>query len=124
MTEQADHGPLISLAEAAKTLPQANGKNFSTNTVWRWARKGVKSRAGDTIRLQHVRLGGKIYTTRQWVDEFGARLAQADAQYFEEAAQPHIRPQCLPPKRSHTGYSKERLAQIERAEQELRDMGV
>jgi hypothetical protein len=28
-------------------------------------------------------MGGKIFTTPQWVHDFGRRLAEADAAYFE-----------------------------------------
>jgi hypothetical protein len=43
----------------------------------------VIARSGDRVRLQHVRLGGKLFTTARWLDEFGQRLADADAEYFE-----------------------------------------
>jgi hypothetical protein len=70
---------LITLTEATKL---AAGRP-STNCVWRWCRKGVLSRKGDRIRLQHVRVGGKIFTAAKWLDEFGQRVATADAEYFD-----------------------------------------
>jgi hypothetical protein len=40
------------------------------------------ARSGDRVRLQHVRIGGKLYTTIDWVVLFGQVLAEADASYF------------------------------------------
>lgn len=76
MHEQTVH---ITLTEAAKLAP---GRP-STNCLWRWCRRGVLSRCGERVRLQHMRIGGKIFTTAAWVEEFGRRLAEADAAYFD-----------------------------------------
>lgn len=69
----------LSLSDVAKLAP---GRP-STNCVWRWCRKGVKARSSERIRLQHIRIGGQIYTAQPWLAEFGAKLADADARYFE-----------------------------------------
>lgn len=42
----------ITLTEVANITP---GRP-STNCVWRWCRRGVKSRTGERIHLQHVRM--------------------------------------------------------------------
>lgn len=70
---------LITLTDAAKVAP---GRP-STNCVWRWCRRGVLSRSGQRIRFNHVRVGGKLFTTAQWVGEFGKALAAADAEHFD-----------------------------------------
>jgi hypothetical protein len=69
----------ITLTEAAKIAP---GRP-STNCVWRWCRRGVLARGGERVRLQHARVGGMIYTTAAWLEEFGRKLAEADAKYFD-----------------------------------------
>ena len=69
----------ISLTEVAKIAP---GRP-TPSCVWRWCRKGVLARNGDRIRLRHVRVGGKIFTRRGWLKEFGTALADADARYFD-----------------------------------------
>lgn len=71
---------LIPLSAAAKTAP---GRP-SANAVWRWCRKGVRSRGGEYIRLRHVRLGGRVFTSLAWLAEFGEQLAAADAQHFDQ----------------------------------------
>lgn len=69
----------ISLAAAAKRSPGTP----HVSAVWRWCRRGVLSRTGERIRLKHIRAGGKILTTPQWVEEFCHALAAADQKYFE-----------------------------------------
>ena len=63
------------------TLPHLSRP--SANCIWRWCRRGVLSRGGERVRLQHVRIGGRVYTTARWLEEFGRRLAEADAKYFD-----------------------------------------
>ena len=69
---------LLSLTGATRVAPG----DVSPNCIWRWCRRGVLSRSGDRIRLQHIRIGGKLYTTARWIEEFGQRLAEADASHF------------------------------------------
>ena len=68
----------ITLTQAARLMPNRP----SINCVWRWARKGVLARNGQRIRLEHVRLGGKLFTTAAWMAQFGVALAKADVDYF------------------------------------------
>lgn len=68
----------ISISQAAALVP---GRP-SPSCVWRWCRQGIKSRSGLRVRLRHVRLGGRLFTTRPWIDEFGTELATADAHRF------------------------------------------
>ena len=78
MHETADQQHL-SLTQAARLVPG----NVAPNCVWRWCRRGVLSRSGDRIKLEHVRIGGKLFTTARWIDEFGKHLATADAKHFD-----------------------------------------
>lgn len=55
----------------------------SANCLWRWCRKGVLARDGSRVKLQHVRAGGRVFTTAAWVEEFATALAHADAAYFD-----------------------------------------
>ena len=41
------------------------------------------ARNGNRVRLQHIRCGGKILTTREWVEEFCRELAERDVAYFD-----------------------------------------
>lgn len=108
---------LITLTEAAKIAP---GRP-STNCVWRWCRKGVLSRGGERVRLQHRRVGGKIFTTVAWLEEFGQALAEADTRHFDlcEAAADAARSE-EPPRRRRSNRNanndqrKHQLAEVER----------
>ena len=70
----------LSLAQAANLCPNRP----SANAVWRWCRKGVKSRSGGRIYLRHYRVGGTIHTTEHDLDTFFEDIAQADRSYFED----------------------------------------
>ena len=65
---------LLTLTAAAKLLPH----HPHPSAIWRWARRGLRARNGSIIRLEHVRLGGKIYTTEAALEAFGKALAEAD----------------------------------------------
>ena len=58
-------GPAITMTEAAGLIGEMVGKRPSSATVWRWAMKGVRG-----VRLESLRVGGTLYTTRAWVLEF------------------------------------------------------
>ncbi len=124
MHGQAATDEHISLSEAAKIAP---GRP-TTNCIWRWCRRGVLSRNGERVRLQHVRVGGKIFTTPRWLEEFGRRLAEADVKYFdlsEAAAAAAVSP--TPRRRrfrSQSQYEQQRRREIEEAERELEEAGI
>lgn len=94
----------ITLTEAAKLTPA----RVSPNAVWRWCRRGIKARSGAQITLRHIRCGGRVFTTRAWMDMFFSAVADADREYF--AASPT--PVQVKPRKSMT----QRQRQIERAE--------
>jgi hypothetical protein len=54
-----------------------DGKYVSATTVWRWMRHGVNC-GGHCIHLGHVRMGRRLATTPQFIDEFMRALANAD----------------------------------------------
>lgn len=43
-------------------------------TPKRWARDGVLDRAGNVVRLQTERIGGRVFSTRRMVKEFLAAI--------------------------------------------------
>ena len=104
----------ITLHHAAELVPGGT----SANCIWRWSRKGVLARNGQRAYLQHVRIGGKLYTTATWVSEFGRFLAEADANYFRIDTASDRNPQ----PRIQTDSQHD--AAVERAERELKEMGV
>lgn len=65
---------LLSLAEATKALPSVNGKRPAIATLWRWCRKGLGG-----VRLEYVRVGRNIATTREALNRFFNALAESDS---------------------------------------------
>jgi len=100
----------VTLSQAARIAPG----NVSPNCVWRWCRRGVLSRMGERVRLEHVRVGGKLYTTPRWIEEFGQRLAEADAAYFETTdVEPQREPAPKPATRAQRRTHRPRTDQQE-----------
>lgn len=64
----------LTLKEAARLVP----RRPSAGSLWRWARRGIRARNQEHIRLKHVRVGGRVFTTEQWLHEFFAAVAAAD----------------------------------------------
>lgn len=68
------HQEYITLSEAAALAPRPP----TAGAVWRWARRGLPTSDGRRIHLRHVRVGGRVYTTEQWLHQFFEELAAAD----------------------------------------------
>lgn len=79
----------LTLSQAARQVP---GRP-AAGTLWRWCRRGLKVRDGRHIRLRHVRIGGRLYTTLDWIEEFGRQLAEADIRSQQVA---HANRLCVP----------------------------
>ena len=63
---------LMTLTETAAYLPLRNGRKVSNSCLWRWSTQGVKG-----VKLEHVRLGGTIMTSREALSRFQNKLAKA-----------------------------------------------
>lgn len=108
----------LTLGQAAALVPN----HPSPNCIWRWCRKGVKARSGERVHLQHVRLGGVIYTTGAWMQEFGRQLVDADAKHFDLDEQdvevaPHQ-------PRATVLTGKSRQAHLQQVQRELTEAGL
>lgn len=79
----------LTLSRAARQLP---GRP-AAGTLWRWCRRGLTSRDGRRVYLQHIRIGARIYTRLDWVEEFGNQLAEADLRSQQVA---HNNRLCVP----------------------------
>lgn len=74
-----DNREPATLVEAAALCPHRP----HPSALWRWCRRGIKARSGKRIRLNHVRVGGRIFTTQADLARFFAAVAEADAERFE-----------------------------------------
>lgn len=68
-----DTNEYIDCATAGQNLP---GRP-SANAVWRWAARGVLGRDRQRVRLRHIRVGKKLFTTMAWLMEFSVEYAAA-----------------------------------------------
>jgi len=99
----------LALAEAAAIAP---GRP-SAITVWRWCRLGLLA-GNERIRLRHVRVGRKLYTSRADLEAFYRAVAAADLAARDAAA----------PKRTAPVTSAARRASREAAKRLLDAAGV
>ena len=72
----------ITLSQAAKLCP---GRPHACS-LWRWARQGIKARNGEHVRLEHIRCGGKIFTSPEALERMFAAIAERDVQHFHVCA--------------------------------------
>jgi hypothetical protein len=71
-----------SLAHATKFLPaRRGGRPVHPSCLFRWARYGLRG-----IRLETIRVGATLCTSRQALERFFARLAELDSAGAAEAA--------------------------------------
>jgi hypothetical protein len=102
----------LTIGQAAQRSP---GRP-SANAVWRWCRKGILSRSGRRIRLNHTRVGGRLFIDPESLSQFFREVAEADAMYFDRSVEavPLPRPENL----------ARRQRQIDQAEAELSAAGI
>jgi len=74
----------IGLNEASKIAP---GRPH-LSSIWRWCRKGCIARNGERIRLEHERVGSRVFTSREALQRFADSLTTADAEYFAPDDEP------------------------------------
>lgn len=67
---------VIGFAEAAKRLPESTkGKRVHISCLYRWANGGLIGRAGELVRLETVKVGGRVYTSVEALQRFFDRLS-------------------------------------------------
>jgi len=63
---------LVSMSEARKAVQARTGRRLDVSTLWRWAMRGVHG-----VRLEHIRAGRELRTSREAIERFYSRLADA-----------------------------------------------
>jgi Protein of unknown function (DUF1580) len=72
-------GDSLSLSKAAKLVPGSSGGHANPCTIFRWAETGCRAADGQRVRLEHVRSGGRIFTSAAAVQRFLMRLTHGTA---------------------------------------------
>ncbi len=71
-------GDGLSLSAAGRLFPgHRGGTSVDPSTVFRWVTKGTRTTAGQTVRLEAVRVGGRWLSSRGAVARFVAALTDA-----------------------------------------------
>ena len=66
---------LIPLSVAANLFPGARGADrLSPATVFRWCTRGTRTPDGQVVKLESIRLGCRLLTTRQAITRYVTRL--------------------------------------------------
>ena len=98
------------LSEVAAMLPKLSGRKIHPSTLWRWCSRGVEG-----IRLEHVKLGGRIVTSGEAVQRFSQRLAVQQPADYDRAAAPETAMLTSGRPRRRSAAQRERdLAEAER----------
>ena len=69
---------LMTFSEAVRHLPEVNGRRRAPSTLYRWCRRGING-----VRLEYIRIGRNMATSREALDRFFFELARADEQPVE-----------------------------------------
>jgi hypothetical protein len=69
---------ILSLSEAARSVPPLDGRTPHLASIWRWCRRGIR-RGGTLVKLDYVRVGRRIGIPPEALDKFFRELAEADS---------------------------------------------
>ncbi|MBX7133783.1 MAG: DUF1580 domain-containing protein [Fimbriimonadaceae bacterium] len=67
---EVEAGEGISLSQAAKQIPGSGGKGLDPSTCFRWTQTGARSATGERVKLEFLRVGGRIVTSQAAVRRF------------------------------------------------------
>ena len=66
---------MLSITEVSDQFPgREPGTRLNPNTVRRWIRHGARASDGSTVKLEAVRLGSRLITSREALGRFLAKL--------------------------------------------------
>ena len=105
---------LLSLKEAAQSLPKIDGRTPHASSIWRWCTRGLSG-----VKLDHVRLGRRVVTSKEALNRFVNELAQKESEKLQQSIQT-FEIQITPP----NNQSKQRRAEIAKAERDLDKNGL
>lgn len=110
---------LCTLSKAARQLPRLDGKHPSPNAVWRWCRKGVGG-----VHLEHIRVGGRLFTSAEALNRFVNLVAQRDMERLRDSRGTPPAPAVRMRERPHTQMNPEAAWRHSEVEAELDREGL
>jgi hypothetical protein len=86
----------LTLADAAKLLPSVRmGRPVSYQCVLRWVKEGSRRSDGRIVKLEAVRLGGRLITSKEALQRFAEALTPFMAPKNTEPATAKREPACV-----------------------------
>jgi hypothetical protein len=73
-------GDSLTMGQAAALRPAHRGDRTSASTAWRWAVAGAKDAAGNVVRLEVAKFGGRFLTSKAALARFAAALSGSAAE--------------------------------------------
>ena len=68
-----EHERVLTLAEATRVLPRRHGKTVHLATLYRWHSRGLRG-----VRLETIRIGGRLCTSWEALQRFFERLSTGE----------------------------------------------
>jgi hypothetical protein len=66
---------ILTLSDASRLLPPSRrGRPVSFSCLWRWALRGIKNHTGEVVKLEVIKVGGRLLTSREALQRFAERL--------------------------------------------------
>ncbi len=63
--------PRVLLSDLAKSIPSnRSATHVTTQALWRWSQKGVKTKDGRVVKLEVLRIGNRYYSSREALNRF------------------------------------------------------
>jgi hypothetical protein len=82
----------LTLRDAAKIIPgRRPGKKIDFSTLFRWANKGIRGPSGERVRLETLKAGGFLITSREAIDRFFTALSARPGNVKVEVRTPSAR---------------------------------
>jgi hypothetical protein len=98
---------LLTLAQAGRVRPPGRkGRPLHPSTIYRWISRGLRG-----VRLEAIRLGGTLYTSREALQRFAERLTHSS---FATAPSAATNQPTSPPRASNRNTSQGIEAELEK----------
>jgi hypothetical protein len=71
---------VLALNEICELLPRnPKGGKVSFSTIWRWSKNGVIGPGGERVKLETVKIGGRLLSSEQAIQRFAENLSPPEA---------------------------------------------
>lgn len=97
---------LLSLSEAARSIPAIDGRRPHPSTLFRWMVSGIRG----GVRLEHARIGRRMVTSKEALQRFIDAVSEAPAPQHTPAPAPAPKRRTEKQRARDIAAAKKRLA--------------